>query len=34
VTAGNTVRIYLANVTAGAIDDSARDWDYLWIDIT
>lgn len=34
VTAANTVRIYLANLTAGAIDDGSNTWDYLWIDLT
>ena len=34
VTAGDTVRIYLANITGGAIDDGALTWDYLWYDLT
>lgn len=34
VTGADTVRIYLANLTAGAIDDGANDWLYLWLDIT
>lgn len=34
VTAGDTVRIYLGNMTSGAIDDGSRDWLYLWFDIT
>lgn len=28
VTANDTVAVYLYNPTGGAIDDSARDWDY------
>jgi hypothetical protein len=34
VTAGDTVRIYLANITGSAIDDGSLTWDYLWIDLT
>jgi len=34
VTAADTVTVYLYNPTAGAIDDSARTWSYLWIDTT
>lgn len=34
VTAANTVRLYLANLTAVAIDDGSNTYDYLWIDFT
>lgn len=34
ITADNTVRLYLVNVTAGALDDTARTWDYEWWDRT
>jgi len=34
VTADDTVTVWLYNPTAGAIDDSARTWEYLWIDTT
>lgn len=34
VSAGDTVRIYLANITGSPIDDGANDWIYLWIDVT
>lgn len=34
VTGADTVRIYLANLTAGSIDDGANDWLYLWLDLT
>lgn len=34
VTAANTVRIYLANLTGSGINDGANDWLYLWLDIT
>lgn len=32
VTADNTGTVYLYNPTAGAINDTARTWTYLWID--
>lgn len=34
VTAADTLSVYIANLTAGAIDDGANDWLYLWMDIT
>jgi len=34
VTVANTVRIYLANITAGAIDDGSLTWNFLWFDLT
>ena len=34
VSAGDTVRIYLANITGSPIDDGANDWIYLWLDVT
>lgn len=34
VTGADTVRVYLANITGGAIDDGALTWDYLWYDLT
>lgn len=34
VLADNTLTVYLGNLTAGAIDDSARDWFYMWFDLT
>jgi hypothetical protein len=34
VTAADTVRIFLANLTGSGIDDGASDWLYLWMDIT
>lgn len=34
VTATDTVRIFLANLTGSGINDGANDWLYLWIDIT
>lgn len=34
VTGADTVTVYLYNPTAGAIDDTARTWDYLWFDLT
>jgi hypothetical protein len=34
ITAVNTVRLYRYNPTAGAIDDTARTWEYTWIDLT
>lgn len=34
VTAADTVRIFLANLTGSGIDDGAHDWLYLWMDIT
>lgn len=30
----DTLRIYLYNPTAGAIDDGSLTWEYLWIDLT
>ena len=32
--AGDTIRIYLYNPTAGAIDDGAINWQFLWFDMT
>ncbi len=34
VTGTDTLRIFLANLTGGAIDDGANDWTYFWMDIT
>lgn len=34
VQAANTLRIYLYNPTAGAIDDGSLTWEYCWIDLT
>lgn len=34
VTGADTVRVYLANITGGAIDDGSLTWDYLWYDLT
>lgn len=34
VTGANTVTIYMANVTALAVDDSARTWRIVWFDVT
>jgi hypothetical protein len=34
VTAANTVRIYLANLTLLPINDGSNDWNYLWLDLT
>ena len=34
VTAADTVRIFLANLTGSGIDDGAHDWLYFWMDIT
>lgn len=34
VTAADTLRVYIANLTGGAINDGANDWVYLWLDIT
>jgi hypothetical protein len=34
VTAANTVTVYLYNPTAGAINDTASTWRYVWIDLT
>lgn len=33
VTSANTVTVYLYNPTAGAIDDSARTWSYLFFKV-
>jgi hypothetical protein len=32
ITAADTATVYLYNPTAGAIDDAAATWTYLWID--
>lgn len=34
VSATDTVKVFLANVTGTAIDDGANDWTYFWMDIT
>lgn len=34
VTAANTVRIYLSNLTGAGIDDGSLNWDFFWIDLT
>lgn len=34
VTGVNTVTVYIGNLTAGAIDDGANNWRYLWFDLT
>ena len=34
VTAADTVTVYIYNPTAGAIDDAAQTWNYLWFDLT
>jgi hypothetical protein len=34
VTSANTVTVYLYNPTAGSIDDTARTWKYVWLDLT
>jgi len=34
VTAANTVRIYLANITGAGIDDGSLNWDFFWFDLT
>jgi hypothetical protein len=34
VTANNTLRIYLANITGAAIDDGSTVYDFLWFDLT
>ena len=34
ISAADTVTIMLYNATGSPIDDSARDWEYLWMDFT
>ena len=34
VTAGDTLTVYLANITGSPIDDGSLTWDYLWFDLT
>jgi hypothetical protein len=34
VTGVDTLTIYLANITAGAIDGASRSWDWTWFDFT
>lgn len=34
VTAADTVRIYLGNITGVAIDDGSLTWAYMWLDLT
>lgn len=34
VSAANTLRVFLANLTGSAINDGANDWTYFWMDIT
>jgi hypothetical protein len=34
VTGADQLTIYLANITAGAIDGAARSWDWTWFDFT
>lgn len=34
VTSDDTVTVYLYNPTAGSINDTARTWSYLWVDLT
>lgn len=34
VQAANTLRIYLYNPTAGAIDDGSLQWEFCWLDLT
>jgi len=34
VTAANTVTVYATNASAAPIDEAAKDFDYVWIDLT
>lgn len=34
VTAANTVTVYVVNATAGAVDNAAATFSYLWLDLT
>lgn len=34
VTAGDTLTIYLANITGTSVDDGSLTWNYLWFDLT
>jgi hypothetical protein len=34
VTNADEVTVYLRNITGGAIDAAAADWDYVWFDLT
>lgn len=34
VTAGDTLTVYLANITGTSVDDGSLTWNYLWFDLT
>lgn len=34
VSATNTVKVFLANLTTSAVNDGSNDWRYLWLDLT
>lgn len=34
VTTANTVTVYIGNISAAPVDDTARTWGYTWLDFT
>jgi hypothetical protein len=34
VSATDTLKVFLANLTTSAVNDGPNDWRYLWLDLT